>query len=168
MNKENVSRNTYKYKPEPVKEGVIDWVTFTEPDYFAIERTLTDGRKITCSTKITSSSAFANAWSAEDVMQAISKESIQQILKSDINVIRLQTTLGNEGINQSFIFKWMNKTLTILPPDSKDTETPKADEDAAGLVYVLTKIYKQQLNRQECKSLERQDEDKRGQSQISD
>ncbi len=149
----NTTRNSYSFKPEAVHEDVIDWVTFTEPDDLVIERTLKNGTKTQCRTKIIFSSVRGNAWSAEDIMQAIKKEGVQKLLAAGSNLLRLNTVLDNEGKTQPFIFKWMSKTLTILPPLEEDDNTPKAGEDVAGLVYVLSKVYKQQLNMPECNSL---------------
>lgn len=155
MDKNNILQSSYTYKPEPVNQNVTDWATFTEPDIFVIERILADGSQITCKTKIISSSLRGNAWSSGDIREAIFKESVQKILKSEINLARLDTVLDNEGKALPFIFKWRDKTLTILPPDNEDTETLKAGKDIAGLVYVLSKVYKQQLNREECESLKK-------------
>ena len=150
MNKNKLSQKSYMYKPETFNKAYTDWVTFKEPDHFVIERTLENGSKASCNTVLIAPILGGNAWTSQDLMQAISKKSIQKLLNSGIYLIRLTTTLDNEGKAQAFIFKWMNKTLTILPPDHSDNETPKADEDVAGLVYVLTKVYKQQLTRPEC------------------
>jgi len=149
----NTTRISYSYKPEAVNEGVIDWVTFTEPDDLVIERTLKNGTKTQCGTKIISSSVRGNAWSADDILQAIKKDAVQKLLTAGSKVLRLNTVLDNEGKTQPFIFQWMSTTLTILPPLEEDADMPKAGEDVAGLVYVLSKVYKQQLNMPECKSL---------------
>lgn len=147
------NENSYQFKPEPVTKRVTDWVVFTMPDIIEIKRTLLNGSNVSCHTKIIASARQGNAWSAEDIMHAINKESVQLILNSNINKFRLSTTLSDEGKTQPFIFKWKRKTLFILPPDDEDKITPRADKNVAGLVYVLSKVYKQQLNRQECKLL---------------
>lgn len=153
METSKASGDSYQYRPEPDKHGMVDWVTFTKPNSFDIERTLKNGDKIKCTTKLVSSSVVRNAWLAKDVLQAISKESVQNLLQSEIEIIRLDTTFDKEGESRPFIFNFKNRSISILPPDDKDTITPRADKEIAGLVYVLTKVYKQQLNSKECSKL---------------
>jgi predicted protein tyrosine phosphatase len=47
---------------------------------------------------------------------------------------------------------WNNQELEVLPPDNPEPLT-RANKEIAAMVYVLTKVYRQQLARDECLEL---------------
>ncbi|MEP6844391.1 MAG: hypothetical protein ABI861_00235 [Panacibacter sp.] len=144
--------HVYKYCPEPVGENFTDWVTYTEPNEIKIERHFDDKRIKSCVTFLIDSRT-GNAWSTEDVQQIFARESIHNLLKSGGGTFRLTKTMGDEGSRKPFTLKWNGIQLNILPENTKEVMHPPANDDIVAMVYVLTKIYRQQANNPDCKSL---------------
>ena len=144
---------TCRYWPKPALPGVSDQVLFTEPGSLVIERTFPDGSRKTCSTTLAPGPRTGNAWTAADLKRAISVEAVQQVLRTGSNELQLDTTLGGEGESFPFEYQQHGNTLKVMPPDAKTSGTPRVGKDFAGLVYVLTRIYQQQLGLQECVTL---------------
>ena len=143
----------YRYKPETAGKGYFDEVIFKKPDIIKIERHFEDGHSKYCLTQINTSIRGGNAWTAEDVQLALKKKGIAKLWEKGGGIVQLQKTMDGEGSQQEFILSGHGKTIKVLPPNSNEVADTKADEDIIEMVYVLSKVYRQQLMHSDCESL---------------
>lgn len=147
-----VMKTQYKYMPDAASEDYTDWVTFIEPDTIVIERTFKNKESKMCSSNLFSTRG-GNAWSAEDIKNVLSKEAVERLFKNEDGVFVLAKAVGGEGKVKPFLISRNNISITILPPGTQQKNSKPAKEDVANMVYVLTRIYRQQLLSNACLSL---------------
>ncbi len=143
----------YKYKPETVSDDYIDWVIFIEPDTIVIERVFKNKKIKKCTSNLFSSPG-SNAWTKEDIKNALAKDGIAQLFKRDGSVFTIEKTTGGEGGKAPFVIIHNNVTVTIMPPGTEVKNSLTANKDIADMVYVLSKIYRQQLVSKACLPLD--------------
>ena len=148
----NAMHVVFEYYPEPVEERFPDKVTFVEPNEIRLTRDFGDRKLHSYSTFLHSQRA-GNAWSLEDLKMAWAREGLQQQLAAGGGTFRLGKCLDGEGGRKPFKLVSNGVELITLPPDSNDQQHAIAHEDIAAVVYVLTKIYRQQAMRAQAEIL---------------
>lgn len=146
------------YRTGSAGKDFTDWVSFNAPDVIIIEREYKNGRKAKCETKLfdPKGDISGNAWTAKDVRTALAKQQVQDLIKTDRSTGEITLSGNIKGFVMTFPFyiKSGDWTITIMPSEEENKLVDEEQVDIATFVFIMTKVYQQQINHDNCKALQ--------------